>query len=104
MADNEMVVMNLIVNAGSARSYAMEAVALARTGDFEGAQEALDNANEDMVKAHHEQTELIQAEARGEKAEINLFMVHAQDHVMTAMLAKDLAQEIVELYKTLKQN
>lgn len=99
---NEMIVMNLIVDAGSARSYAMEAIQLARSGEFEEAEQALQSANDEMVKAHHAQTDLIQAEARGERAEINLFMVHAQDHVMTAMLAKDLASEMVELYKKLQ--
>lgn len=97
------VVMTLIVNSGSARSYAMEAIAKAKTGDFAGAREALKTANEEMVGAHHIQTELLQDEARGENAELTLLMVHAQDHLMTAMLAKDLAQEIVELYEAKAQ-
>lgn len=101
---NEMIVMNLIVDAGSARSYAMEAIQLARSGEIEEAEKALQSANDEMVKAHHTQTDLIQAEARGERAEINLFMVHAQDHVMTAMLAKDMAAEMIELYKKLQNN
>ena len=49
--------------------------------------------------AHHAQTELIQAEIRGEKAPLNLLMVHAQDHLMTALVVIDLAQEFIDLYK-----
>ena len=97
----ENIIMNLIVDAGSARSYAMDAIRLAREGSFDEAEESLRAANEDLANAHHSQTDLIQQAARGEEVEINLFMVHAQDHVMTAMLAKDMASEIVELHKAL---
>lgn len=103
-SDREVLVMNLIVDAGSARSYAMQAIQLAKAGQFEEAQEALENADKDMTKAHGMQTDLIQNEAKGNKTEIDLFMVHAQDHIMTAMLARDMAKEIVELYKKLKLN
>ena len=100
----ELIIMNLIVDAGSARSFAMEAIRLAREGSFDEADEALENANSELAKAHHTQTDLIQQAARGEQIEINLFMVHAQDHIMTAMLAKDLAAEIVDLHKKIERN
>jgi len=100
-SEKEMLVMNLIVDAGSARSYAMQAIQLAKEGNFDEALEALENADKDMSKAHGMQTDLIQNEAKGNKTEIDLFMVHAQDHIMTAMLARDLAKELVELYKKL---
>lgn len=98
----EMLVMNLIVDAGSARSYAMEAIHLAKEGKVDEAEAALQNAEQEMSKAHKVQTELIQQEAKGNHTPINLFMVHAQDHIMTAMLCKDLAREIVELYQKVK--
>ena len=98
----ETIIMNIIVDAGSARSYAMEAIRLAKENSFDEADESLENANSELAKAHHVQTDLIQQAARGEPIEINLFMVHAQDHIMTAMLAKDLAAEIVELHKKIK--
>ena len=101
-SEKEFLVMNLIVDAGSARSYAMQAIQLAKEGNFEDANEALENADKDMSKAHGMQTDLIQKEAKGNKTEIDLFMVHAQDHIMTAMLARDMAREIVELYEKLK--
>lgn len=99
--EHEMLIMNLVVDSGSGRSYAMEAIALAKEQDFEGAQKALDNAEEELIKAHHSQTELIQQEARGEGMDVSLILVHSQDHIMTAMLCRDLAKEFVELYKKL---
>jgi PTS system cellobiose-specific IIA component len=34
---------------------------------------------------------------------VTLLMVHAQDHLMTAITVKDLAAEFVELYEALKR-
>jgi PTS system cellobiose-specific IIA component len=99
--DMEMLIMNLIVGAGNSRSFAMEAIMLAKDNKFTEAKEALENANNALAEAHHVQTDLIQKAAAGEEIELNLFMVHAQDHIMTAMLAKDLAKEIVELHEKL---
>jgi PTS system cellobiose-specific IIA component len=97
----ELLIMNLIVDAGSAKSYAMEAIRLAKEGSVCDAEAALATADAELAKAHHAQTDLIQRAARGEDIEINLFMVHAQDHIMTAMLARDLSREIAELYRRL---
>jgi len=93
------VAMELVVGAGSARSLAMDAIRLAKEGKFEEAYESLEGADSELSKAHHVQTDLIQRTARGEAIEVNLIMVHAQDHLMTAILAKDLAREIVELHE-----
>ena len=95
----ELLIMNLIVDAGSAKSCAMEAIRMAKEGNYSDAKDALELSGSELSKAHHAQTDLIQRAARGEAIEVNLFMVHAQDHIMTAALAKDLAAEIVELYK-----
>ena len=100
---NENLIMNLIVDAGTARSYAMDAIRQAKEGNLEDAKSSLQNADAEMAKAHHAQSDLIQKEAKGEHTEINLFMVHAQDHIMTAILAKDLAREFVELYDSVRK-
>ena len=99
MDEQEQVVINLIVNSGSARSSAIEAIQYAKAGDIEKAEESLGNAKEAVNEAHHSQTEMIQAEIRGEKAPLSLLMVHAQDHLMTSLLCIDLAQEFVDVYK-----
>jgi PTS system cellobiose-specific IIA component len=40
----------------------------------------------------------------GEKVDIPLLLIHAQDHLMTSMTTKDLAIEIVELHKKTQKN
>ena len=97
-SEMELLVMDLIVDAGSAKSYAMDAINMAKEGSFTDAKESLELSISELSKVHNSQTDLIQRAAKGEAIEVNLFLVHAQDHIMTAMLAKDLAAEIVDLY------
>lgn len=80
----------------------MEAIYAAKQGDFEEAKDKLQESMDALNEAHHIQTSLIQGEIRGEKTELSLLMVHAQDHLMNAMTVKDMAAEMVELYQKIK--
>ncbi|SFC12441.1 PTS system, cellobiose-specific IIA component [Alkalibacterium subtropicum] len=93
------VVMTLIMHGGDARSSAMEAIHAAKDNDYERAQKKLDGADESISQAHKVQTDLLSQEASGENVEINLLLVHAEDHLMNAMTYRDLAGEMIELYK-----
>ncbi|WDV95209.1 PTS lactose/cellobiose transporter subunit IIA [Brevibacillus parabrevis] len=96
--DHTDVIFQLILHGGNARSLAMEAIALAKNKDMAGAQDALKRAGEELSRAHHHQTTFIQKEIAGEKPEISMLLIHAQDHLMNAMTIKDLASEFVEMY------
>jgi len=95
----EHIVFTIISYSGDARSSAMEAIQFAKIGDFEKAEIKLKDATEKLALAHKEQTQLIQAEAGGERSEISLLLIHAQDHLMNAMTIKDMANEFIELYR-----
>lgn len=97
--NDEQTIMQIIVNGGDARSKALLAIRKARAKHFDEAASLLKEAKQSMGVAHEVQTELIQAETRGEKTEVSLLMVHAQDHLMNAMTVVDLAVELVEDYK-----
>lgn len=97
----EEIILNLIMHSGEARSYAMEAIQLAKEGNLEEARELIQKSSEELGQAHHSQTSLIQGEAGGQKAEFSLLLVHAQDHLMTTMTLKDLAVEIIDIYARL---
>ena len=94
----DTIIMELIVNSGNARSRAMEAIGAAKNGNLDTAKEKIKEAEEDLGKAHNVQTNLIQNEANGNKAEVSLLLVHAQDHLMNAMTIKDMAKEFVNMY------
>ena len=45
------------------------------------------------------QTELICNEADGNGIAMNLLMVHAQDHLMNSILARELVEELIDVYR-----
>lgn len=100
--DFEQTMMELLINAGEARSQAMMAIQQARKRDWEGADAALAASDEAAKAAHKIQTALIGADEGCGKVPVTLILVHSQDHLMTAMLCRDLAGEIVLLRKELR--
>jgi cellobiose PTS system EIIA component len=97
--ENQETIMGIIIHGGNARSCAMRAISEAKKGNFEEAENLMKESSQGLNKAHRIQTNLIQAEARGEKTELSLLMIHAQDHLMNAMTVRDLSVEIIELTK-----
>lgn len=96
---NDIISMTIIANSGDARSYAFKALEEAKAGNFEAADELLAKAKESENIAHKAQTELLFKEANGDKQDINVLLIHSQDHLMTSMLAAELIKEIILLYK-----
>ena len=50
-------------------------------------------------QAHNTHTEIIVAEAKGEKSEYSVLLSHAQDTLMNTILAETLIEELIEVYK-----
>lgn len=100
----ERIVFEIILHGGNGKSSAMEAIQAAKLGDFKLAEEKLTEAKEALHQAHIIQTKLIQSQMNEDiKADVSLLMVHAQDHLMTAITVKDLATELVDVYQFLKK-
>ncbi|WP_028863396.1 PTS N,N'-diacetylchitobiose transporter subunit IIA [Psychromonas aquimarina] len=97
--DLEEQVMGIIINAGQARSLSYEALKKAKQGQFDEAQTLLDESQEAAKAAHAVQTKLIEYDQGEGKTKMTLVMVHAQDHLMTSMLAKELVTEMIALYQ-----
>lgn len=97
--ENELVSMTIIANSGDARSFAFQALEKAKLGDFESAEKLLIESDKAANLAHKAQTELLVKEANGDKQDVNVLLVHSQDHLMTSMLANELIKEIILIYK-----
>ncbi|CNG81825.1 PTS N,N'-diacetylchitobiose transporter subunit IIA [Yersinia enterocolitica] len=95
----EDVVMGLIINAGQARSLAYKALKHAKIGDFAQAEELMAQSRKALNEAHLVQTQLIEADQGEGKTRVTLVLVHAQDHLMNAMLARELISELIELHQ-----
>ncbi|WP_257610015.1 PTS lactose/cellobiose transporter subunit IIA, partial [Oenococcus oeni] len=100
--ENQKVIMSLIIAGGNAKGASFLAIKAAKEKDFKEAELKLTEADRFLAQAHNAQTDMLTKEANGEHAQMCLLMVHAQDHVMTAITFRDLAGEIVELYKRIE--
>jgi cellobiose PTS system EIIA component len=99
----QMLSFTIILHAGNARSFAMEAIGLAKQYQFENARNKIAEADKEFAEAHHVQTKLLQNEANGIKTDVSVILIHAQDHLMTAMTVKDLANEMIDMYEKMAQ-
>ena len=95
----EDAVMEIIINAGQSRSLCFEALHAARQGEMEEAKNLLREADGYARQARHMQTKLIEQDAGDARQPMTLIMVHAQDHLMNSLLARELSEEIIHLYQ-----
>ncbi len=100
----ENEIFEIISHGGNARAFAFEAMRAAEEGKTKEAEELLEKAEEELNLAHKTQTKLIQMEVNGERLQMSLLMVHAQDHLMTALSEKSLIEHMVKLYKVIHKN
>lgn len=89
----------IVAYSGEARSKLLLAIEKAKAKEFEECKKLIEEANESLNNAHKSQTTLLQQEARGENVEIGFITVHAQDHLMTTILLKDIVNNILDIYR-----
>ena len=97
--DIGMIGFEIVAYAGDARSSLLEAIKCAKKGEFEKIDGLVRDAQENLNIAHAKQTEMLALEAQGKDPDIGFIMIHAQDHLMTTMLLKDIVYDICEIYK-----
>ena len=97
--DLESSIMELIINAGQSKAFAFEALTCAKNGEWDKVDGLIEQSKEAANEAHKVQTRFIGLDEGCGKLPVTLVMVHAQDHIMTAMLARELIQELIAIYK-----
>lgn len=101
MNEMEMIIFEIISNGGNAKGLAYEAIEEAEKGNFEEAAKLLKEADEFLVQAHQTQTNILHDEAQGKHHEVSVLFVHAQDHLMSAMEVRTMADYIIRMNKRL---
>ena len=81
--DHSEECMEMIANAGEAKTLALNALSLAGQGAFEEAEKVLQDSEEDL--------------------KVTLLMMHAGDHLNSADTIKVLVEELIRVYKQTKK-
>ncbi len=93
------VATKVIIHSGNARVKVNEAADYIEKFYFDAAEKKLEEAEAEITAAHGIQTDIIQAESRGEKLELSLLIVHAQDTLMTVISEKNMMARMLKLFK-----
>ncbi|UNL84704.1 PTS lactose/cellobiose transporter subunit IIA [Priestia koreensis] len=95
----ENAIFEIISYGGNARSLAHEALTAAEQEDFKKSSNIIEEAKTELNQAHSVQTKLINMELNGEGIEKSLLLVHAQDHLMTAISELSLIERMISMHK-----
>ena len=98
----ELLSFQMISFNGSARSCFIEAIAAAKEGDFDRAEQLMAEGEEQFVEGHRVHAQLIQQEAQEGNTAINLFLIHAEDQMMSEEVLKIIAAELIDIHKRIQ--
>ncbi|MEG0297232.1 MAG: PTS lactose/cellobiose transporter subunit IIA [Clostridium sp.] len=99
MEELELVSFQLISNVGDARSSIFEALKASREERFEDAEKFMVEADAALLRAQDSHSSLIMKEASGERVEVSLLLMHAEDQLMTTEMLKAMAKEMILTHK-----
>lgn len=91
----QQIAFEMVVEAGDALNCFYTSIVSYKKGDAKGANEQLAEGKTHLHKTHQLQFDLIQAEAKAEDIPYSLIMVHAQDHLSTAINWERMAQLLI---------
>lgn len=104
MNDNDLLTMTgmkLVMAGGNARELIRQAMGAVSNKDIAGAKELLVKANEELLKGHREQTQVIQLECSGEPQGYNLLFCHGMDTLMTVKSEYQVAEYLINFMEVL---
>ena len=103
MEELQQAAFAIISIVGEAKASYMKALNLAKAGKAKEVEEEIRKGNKTLAQAHHEHFGMIQREAEGHTLEYFLLFTHAEDQLLTAEVFRDIAAELLEVYKELKK-
>lgn len=100
MNELQMVCFEIISYVGTAKSNYVNAIAKAKEGDFEAVEELIKQGDEAYNGGHDVHMKLLQADAAGERnGEAPLILLHAEDQMAGAEMAKLMALNLIDTYR-----
>ncbi|GMA69011.1 PTS cellobiose transporter subunit IIA [Leuconostoc litchii] len=95
----QVVAFEIILHSGNARTLVHQAFDEMRKRNFIKSNEDLKISNDELLLAHKAQSQLLKDYASGNKIDMEVILVHAQDHLMTTMTLREMAIEMQHLYE-----
>ena len=97
----EEIIVGIIANSGGAHSMAMEAISKVKERKFDEADELLDAAKDALTEAQKIHGAILSESVADGNKGTPLLTVHAEDQIMAAFAAIDMAKEFKDAYKVI---
>lgn len=95
----QMISFEIVSYSGDARSKLLLALEKAKQGSFGECDKLIEQAQDCLNDAHNAQMDVMKVEANGEPIQMGFIMTHAQDHLMTSLLLKDIIGTLIDVYR-----
>lgn len=96
MNREEEISFRIIANCGEATSCYVEAMGLAREGKIDEARAMVEQGQKASIEGHKAHMELLTAEANGEKTNVGLLLIHAEDQLNKCEILEIMANQKIE--------
>lgn len=98
------VCFQIITYVGTAKSIMyIDAIQLARQGEFEQAKDRIKQGEEAFVQGHNAHHSLLTKEMNGKLSQTGLLLMHAEDQLMSAEGFRTIAEEFIAVYKRFEE-
>lgn len=97
------VCFQIITYVGTAKSMYIDAIQLARQGEFEQAKDRIKQGEEAFVQGHNAHHSLLTKDMNGELSQTGLLLMHAEDQLMSAEGFRTIAEEFIAVYKRFEE-
>lgn len=97
------VAFEMIANVGTARGLYIEAIQEAKKGEYEKAEKLIEEGKQVFVEGHHAHSDVLAMQASGVKIPMNIFLMHAEDQMLTAESFEIMAKELIAVYRLMDE-
>lgn len=93
----------IILHSGNARSIAYEALGKVKQGQMEEAKKKFAEAKDELTQAGCQHAQLLQRFVTDESLQVEMLLVHAEDHMSSSNVIVEMVQELMEVYERLER-
>ena len=103
MESMEVASFQLILHSGNARSSAHEALSMIKQNLKPQGLEKLKEAKAELLIAQKEHAQLLRRYANAEEIQVDLLLVHAEDHIASTQVSVELIDEMIQMYERMER-
>lgn len=103
MDKNELYLVQIISSSGNARSLCYEALQFFKSSKFDDGKAKYEEARTELIQAKKIHAELLRLYACSEFSNIDLLVIHAEDHMNSSQVIFEMVNEFLYIYQNFKK-